>query len=104
MNWKKNLVLYVLVGISLILSTVSICLNISHIVVENETLILGFVGILVTIVVIGNVAHVIVIQDNTDKKIKQIEEQNKTTIKSLIEVSESVSNLVEQNKIIYNHE
>ena len=99
MNWKKNLVLYILIGISLVLSIISICLNISRFVIEKETLILGFIGILVTIVVIGNVAHVIVIKDDTDNKIKELEEQNKTTIKSLEEVSEFVSELVDKNKI-----
>lgn len=78
---QKNI--FSLFGISLILLGASIFLNISHIVITNESIVLVFVGILATFIVVSNYAQVIDIRDNTNKQIKELESRTQKKIDDL---------------------
>ena len=63
---------------SIIMLCISINLNISSIIITNESIVLTFIGILATFIVVGNYAQVIQIKNETESKIIKLEQsQNK---------------------------
>jgi hypothetical protein len=80
MNTKIN---FWLLGIAIILLGASIFLNISHTVITNESLVLTFIGILATIIVVGNFAQVAEIRNDTTKQINDLESRTQTKINEL---------------------
>lgn len=73
---KTKCVEYSLIGISIVSSGIAICCYISDTVVtNNESVVLIFVGILVTIIVLGNVAQVNAIKKEMEKEIQKVKER-----------------------------
>jgi hypothetical protein len=61
--------------ISIILLGSSVWLNISHIIIDNQNIVLGFIGIIATFVVVGNYFQVKEIEGKFESKTKEIERQ-----------------------------
>jgi hypothetical protein len=70
-------------GISILLLGASLFLNISSIVITNESTVLVFVGILATFIVVGNFAQVSEIRNSTDKQIKDLDLKTQNKIDQL---------------------
>lgn len=64
---------YWLFGILIFLVGADICCHISCFVVTSESIVLTFVGILATLVVVGNYAQVKAIENKMDEKIQKLE-------------------------------
>ncbi len=69
-GWKSLLILNVS---AIFLSLVAICCCICSITLDCYNLILGFIGVLATFVVVSNYVQVMKIEEDTQKKIEQIE-------------------------------
>jgi hypothetical protein len=93
MNTKIN---YWLLGIAIILLGASIFLNISHTVITNESLVLTFIGILATIIVVGNFAQVAEIRNDTTKQINDLELRTQTKINELNTLYQTLSEASEK--------
>lgn len=66
---------YWVILISCILLVASIFLNISHIIITKESIVISFVGILASIIVVGNFAHVSAMKTEIYTEIEKIREQ-----------------------------
>ena len=66
---KSKIFIGIIAGIAIILSAISICMNISEIVVSDISLVLGFIGVLATFIVVSNSVQLWQVE-------KQIEEQS----------------------------
>jgi nitrate/nitrite-specific signal transduction histidine kinase len=73
--------------IVIILLIVSICVNISHIIITSDSLVVTFIGILASIIVIGNFSYVSVIKSEMTKELDNLKEQQK-------EMDNSLSNIL----------
>jgi hypothetical protein len=87
---KKYIFNYWLFLILIVLLAINICLNISHAIIDNQNLILAFVGILATFIVVSNYAQVKDIErafnkkeNELNKKIENIENSNKNTLNKI---------------------
>lgn len=64
---RSKMFIGILAGLSIILSAISICMDISEIVVSDVSLVLGFVGILATFIVVNNAIQVWSIEKKVDR-------------------------------------
>lgn len=74
---------YWIFGISIILLGASLFVNISNVVINNQSIVLIFIGILATFIVVSNYAQVSEIKNSTDKKVQDLETETKDQIKQL---------------------
>ena len=51
---KSKIFIGTIAGVAILLSAISICMNISEIVVNDISLVLGFIGVLATFIIISN--------------------------------------------------
>lgn len=64
---RSKMFIGILAGLSIILSAISICLDMSEVVVSDVSLVLGFVGILATFIVVNNAIQVWSIEKKVDR-------------------------------------
>lgn len=91
---KSNKNIYILFSISIILIFISITLNISQIVVTNESIVLVFIGILATFIVVSNYSQVSDVKTNVENKIEKLEEQQTEVLtlkKQMIRIENSLT-------------
>lgn len=87
----KKTVSILIAVVGIMLALISISLNISNLTVTDESIVLVFVGILATLVVVGNYAQVLEIQNNTKTQIQDLKTETQTEFKKLEEMQEQVS-------------
>ena len=105
---KSKIFIGIIAGIAIILSAISICMNISEIVVSDISLVLGFIGVLATFIVVSNsvqlwqVEKQIEEQSNIVQEIKQntdakIQNQN-TKLEDVSNSNKSIQTFVEEQQ------
>lgn len=92
-NNMKNLPIYILCFIAIILSGIAISCQIKELSITNFSIILGFIGILVTIIVLGNIAQIHAIKSDMEKEMKILKEQQNVSM-------EMINNIISN----YDHE
>lgn len=113
---KSKIFIGIMAGGSILLSAISICMNISEIVISDVSLILGFVGILATFIVVSNAVQVWKIEsdyqklrndyDNSIKTMKQQQCMQYNILKKVILTPVWMEYKLERNtreNILFNH-
>lgn len=82
---KSKIFIGIIAGIAILLSAISICMNISEIVVNDISLVLGFIGVLATFVVVSNSVQLWQVE-------KQIEEHGNTVLGIKLDTDVKIQN------------
>lgn len=113
---KSKIFIGIMASIAILLSAISICMNISEVVISDVSLVLGFVGVLATFIVVSNAVQVWKIEsdyqklrndyDNTIKMMKQQQSVQYNILKKVILTPVWMEYKWEQNtreNILFNH-
>jgi hypothetical protein len=61
--------------ISIILLGISICLNISHTIIDGQNIVIGFIGVIATFIVVSNYMQVRDVKAEFERKIQEMESE-----------------------------
>lgn len=85
-----------IVGFAIVISLISISLNISNLVICNETIVLTFIGIIATFIVIGNYSQVAEIRNNTKSQMESLDKKIQTKIKEFENLHDEILTATEK--------